>query len=150
MSIGCLHPPSSQYYPLPALVAGLGVPVGTGSPQHTPERIRKASLKGSLNVPLTLPQSGTWVVSTLRWNASIFCVRWAKLTGQSKLSLHRTRRPVGSDADLTNDIPARQHRATSMSPSGCGTVARSVRSHPRSKFTTIAIPQRRVVVPNLL
>ena len=63
------------------------------------------SPKDPLNVPLTLPQSGTWVVNTLRWNDSIFCVRWAKRTGQSKVSLHRTRRPVGPDVDLTNDVP---------------------------------------------
>ena len=63
--------------------------------------------KASLNAyPLLYPSLGPGlVVITLSWNASIFFVRWAKLTGLSKLSLHRTRRPVGPDEDFTNDTP---------------------------------------------
>ena len=66
--------------------------------------VQWASLKGPLNVSLTLPQSGTLVGSTLCWIASIFFVRWAKVTGQSKLSLHWSRRPVGPDVSWQQTV----------------------------------------------
>ena len=71
--------------------------------QAQPAYSREVSLKGPLNVPLTLAQSGTGLLLPYAGMLVFSSSGGRSWRVESKLSLHRTRRPVGSDADFTND-----------------------------------------------